>query len=146
MAACDINCGHCILVVLCLYCSFMYFNSFKWKWPCRRHYFGSILSCVSHTISDVILANRYWHKNFNLLIIFNFTKKKIQFTVWTKPGRVPASYNLSSADIDTIEAASEPRRALEHLISSKDLVVATRSPQGEVRYCSECSHIKVSYF
>ena len=67
-------------------------------------------------------------------------------TVWTKPGRVPASYNLSSADIDTIEAASEPRRALEHLVSSKDVAVATRSPQGEVRYCSECSHIKVSFF
>ena len=46
--------------------------------------------------------------------------------------------------IDTIEAASEPRRALEHLIASKDLAVATRSLQGEVRYCSECSHIKVN--
>ena len=50
------------------------------------------------------------------------------------------------ADIDTIEAASEPRRALEHLIATKDLAVATRSLQGEVRYCSECSHIKVFKF
>ena len=67
-------------------------------------------------------------------------------TVWTKPGRVPSAYNLSMADIDTIEAASEPRRALEHLIATKDLAVATRSLQGEVRYCSECSHIKVFKF
>ena len=65
-------------------------------------------------------------------------------TVWTKPGHVPHTYDLSIADIDTIEAASEPRRALEHLIASKDLAVATRSLQGEVRYCSECSHIKVN--
>ena len=33
---------------------------------------------------------------------------------------------------------------MEHLIASKDLAVATRSLQGEVRYCSECSHIKVN--
>jgi len=64
-------------------------------------------------------------------------------TVWTRPGRVPAAFNLSSADMDAIESASEPRQALENLISMKDLAVSTRSMQGEIRYCSECSHIKV---
>ncbi len=64
-------------------------------------------------------------------------------TVWTKPGRVPSAFGLSTSEIDMIETASEPKRALENLIRSNDLVVATRSLQGEVRYCSDCGHIKV---
>ncbi len=63
-------------------------------------------------------------------------------TVFTKPGCVPSVFALAATDIDLIETASEPRRALENLIANKDLALATRSMQGEVRYCSECSHIK----
>jgi hypothetical protein len=63
--------------------------------------------------------------------------------VWTKPGLVPGSHHLSSHDIDVIESSSQPHMALETLIATKDLAVATRSMQGEIRYCSECSHIKV---
>ena len=65
-------------------------------------------------------------------------------TVWTRPGSVPLAYGLSSSEVDIIESASEPRRALENLVASKDIAVSTRSMQGEIRYCSECSQIKVS--
>lgn len=63
-------------------------------------------------------------------------------TVWTTPGKVPPGFGLTMSEIDIIESASEPRRALENLIANKDLAVVTRSLQGEIRYCSECSHIK----
>ena len=66
-------------------------------------------------------------------------------TVWSKPGKVPPSFALTQSEVDIIESASEPRRALENLVASKDLAVVTRSMQGEVRYCSECSHIKVRF-
>ena len=53
-------------------------------------------------------------------------------------------FALTVADMDSIEGAVDPRATLEQLAVRKDLPVAMRSIQGEVRYCSECSHIKVS--
>ena len=64
-------------------------------------------------------------------------------TVWTQPGRVPKPYKLYPDDIDAIESSSNPTETLERMIVAKDVVVDTRSFQGEIRYCSECSHIKV---
>ena len=51
-------------------------------------------------------------------------------------------FELTVADMDSIEGAVNPRATLEQLAVSKDLPVAMRSIQGEVRYCSECSHVK----
>ena len=51
-------------------------------------------------------------------------------------------FNLSNADMDMIEGSADPRFTLEQLAIDKDLPVAMRSIQGEVRYCSECSHVK----
>ena len=67
-------------------------------------------------------------------------------TVWTDPGGVPKGFKLYADDIESIESSSNPTETLERMIVAKDLVVETRSLQGEIRYCSECSHIKVSAF
>ena len=90
----------------------------------------------SGMVSGVILAS-FYH-----VFLIPFLMSYWQ-TVWSKPGRVPPAFGLTQSEVDTIESASEPRRALENLVASKDLAVVTRSMQGEVRYCSECSHIKV---
>jgi len=87
------------------------------------------------TIEAIILATIY--HLFLVPFIASYWK-----TVWTHPGKVPRSYALTTSEVDIIESASEPRRALENLVASKDLAVSTRSMQGEIRYCSECSHIK----
>ena len=88
-------------------------------------------------ISAVILA-AFYH-----VFLIPFLSSYWQ-TVFTKPGKVPAAFALTHSEVDIIESASEPRRALETLIANKDLAVVTRSVQGEIRYCSECSHIKVN--
>ena len=85
---------------------------------------GVILAAVYHVFLVPFLMS-YWQ------------------TVWSRPGKVPQNFSLSMSEVDIIETASEPLPALENLIASKDLAVVTRSIQGEVRYCSECSHIKV---
>ena len=54
----------------------------------------------------------------------------------------PFRFALTVADMDSIEGAVDPRATLEQLAVLKDLPVAMRSIQGEVRYCSECSHVK----
>ena len=61
-----------------------------------------------------------------------------RFNAWTFNFR----FALSNADMDAIESSADPRATLEQLAISKDLPVAMRSIQGEVRYCSECSHVK----
>jgi len=63
-------------------------------------------------------------------------------TVFTSPGSVPKKFALSVADMDNIESSIDPRATLEQIAVRKDLPVAMRSIQGEVRYCSECSHVK----
>ena len=63
-------------------------------------------------------------------------------TVFTSPGNVPKRFRLTESEVDRIEGASDPKYALEQLAIAKDLPVFMRSLQGEVRYCSECSHIK----
>ena len=96
----------------------------------------TVISDSGSTVSGVILAAVYH------VFLVPFLMSYWQ-TVWTKPGKVPPNYSLSVSEVDIIETASEPLPALENLIASKDLAVVTRSIQGEVRYCSECSHIKV---
>ena len=85
---------------------------------------GVILAAVYHVFLVPFLMS-YWQ------------------TVWTRPGKVPQNFGLTVSEVDIIETASEPLPALENLVANKDLAVVTRSMQGEVRYCSECSHIKV---
>ena len=51
-------------------------------------------------------------------------------------------FALSVADMDNIESSVDPRATLEQIAVRKDLPVAMKSIQGEVRYCSECSHVK----
>lgn len=95
----------------------------------------TVISDSGSTVSGVILAAVYH------VFLVPFLMSYWQ-TVWTKPGKVPPNYSLSVSEVDIIETASEPLPALENLVASKDLAVVTRSIQGEVRYCSECSHIK----
>jgi hypothetical protein len=85
---------------------------------------GVILAAVYHVFLVPFLMS-YWQ------------------TVWARPGKVPPNFGLTVSEVDIIETASEPLPALENLVANKDLAVVTRSMQGEVRYCSECSHIKV---
>lgn len=84
---------------------------------------GVILAAVYHVFLVPFLMS-YWQ------------------TVWARPGNVPPNFGLTVSEVDIIETASEPLPALENLVANKDLAVVTRSMQGEVRYCSECSHIK----
>jgi len=63
-------------------------------------------------------------------------------TVFSSPGLVPERFKLTEREVDTVEGSEDPKRSLEQLAVSKDLPVFMRSVQGEIRYCSECYHIK----
>jgi len=74
-----------------------------------------------------------------LFVLFSWSYWK---TVFSNPGSVPRRFRLTEDEVDLVENAEDPKAALEQLAVSKDLPVFMRSVRGEVRYCSECSHIK----
>ena len=89
---------------------------------------------MSLNFCQFFLISRNYFRDFFFIPFF----KNQFFSIF----QVPRSYALTTSEVDIIESASEPRRALENLVAAKDLAVSTRSMQGEIRYCSECSHIK----
>jgi len=74
---------------------------------------------------------------FFILFVWSYWK-----TVFSSPGLVPEKFQLSNNEVEAVENAEDPKTALEQLAIAKDLPVFMRSIQGEVRYCSECCHIK----
>lgn len=90
----------------------------------------------NHDVASAIVLGLLYH-----LFLIPFMWAYWQ-TVWSSPGRVPRRYGLTGPEVDMVESASDPKGALDSFVVSKDLPVTMRSLQGEVRYCSECEHVK----
>lgn len=104
-----------------------------------RSYYAYLVHLVILTVESLweqILLVVLYHVFF-VLFVWSYYK-----TVFTPPGSVPPRFRLSVAEMERIESSDNAKVTLEQILIGKDLPCTMRSVQAEVRYCSECAHIK----
>lgn len=129
------NCGICISLIKWLPVLFIV------SVLCWGYYAYAIQLCFFN-LQNVILRVIF-------LVVFHYlmlmTLWSYYQTVFTEPGKVPRNFWLTNEDMDALNSApSEPERQaiFNHIVSERNIPIATRTYSGSFRVCEKCNLIK----